>query len=82
MRAIHIVALAPFVIGAILIIPELLDVTDYYQKLATCEQGACPDVVPSYANTTAGITVASIGMVILLVDWFRRRTSRTTYLAK
>jgi hypothetical protein len=78
MRAIHIVAIVHFVIAALLIIPEMLDVVDYYQ--ITCQQSACPDVVPSYANTTAATIVASGGMVILLVDSFRRRAPRTTPL--
>lgn len=82
MRAIHIVALVPFVIAALLIIQELLGVAQYYQKLANCELGACPDVVPSYGNTATGITVASVGIALLLVDWIKRRHSAPSLAMK
>ena len=82
MRAIHVIALAPFLVAALLIIPELLDVAQYYQDFAACQQGACPDIVPSYSMTVAGISVASVGIVILLVDWIKRQPNTTTSLAE
>jgi len=82
MRTIHIVALVPFVIAAVLIVTELVDVAQYYQKLATCEPGACPDVVPSFGGTITGITVASVGIALLVVDWIKRRHSAPSLAMK
>lgn len=54
LRAMHIVALVPFVIGALIIGSEMQYIIDYYVRSSSCYFPNCPDVVPGYEGTCLG----------------------------
>lgn len=73
LRAMHIVALATFVVGALIIAMEMQYIIDYHIKSSSCYFPNCPDVVPSYEGILFGSIPIAIGVVILMVDWIKHK---------
>lgn len=76
LNAVHIIALVPFVVGALIIGIEVQHLIDYYIKFSSCYFPNCPDVVPGYEGVLFGSIPVAIGVVILMVDWIKRQRRR------
>jgi hypothetical protein len=68
LRAMQIVALAPFVIGSLIIGMEMQYIIDYHIKSSSCYFPNCPDVVLGYEDVLCGLIPIFIGVAILMVD--------------
>jgi hypothetical protein len=73
LRTMQIVALAPFVIGTLIIGMEVQYIIEYYIKSSSCYFPNYPDVVPGYEGVLFGSIPIFIGVAILMVDWIKHK---------